>query len=254
MQPRPSATVVLAAVVLLAGVAPAVGAFAVPASDTESTVSDIATAPETPPAAASPVANLSPMPTQYKVTLTNVTINRWLLRNSTVRNVRIGTLTVRNVSTAGESQQNVTLHNVSVRRFYIQQGRMMNVTAQSLVVRNKSVLNIPGADIINPNVKNRVIKSHTTRNKTVAGVVIDRVVVASADLRGNATIGQRANSSVDPTPNGGAKPAISVKNGSVDLFVIKQGEAANWTVAATDGVNATTGSSNSSATSNSSAD
>ncbi|WP_192498387.1 hypothetical protein [Halorussus halophilus] len=276
MKVRVLATVILSTLLLLAGVAPVVGVSETPKQRSDSPVHRPAPATGGASADALPEATAhSSTAQQYKVTLDNATIKRWLLRNATVQNATVETLVVQNVTTPNATETNVTLQNVSVGRFFVEKGRLMNVTAESIVVRNKSVLNVPGADLINPTVKDRVIESHTTRNNTVVGIDIDTVVVEAADLRENATIGERATAaanstnstnstnsanstnstnstnsanstnstnstnSANSTAANGAQPDITVQNGTVGLAVVKTGVASEWTVESTEGVNAT---------------
>jgi hypothetical protein len=168
---------------------------------------------------------------QYKVSLNNVTIETWLLRNSTVRNATVERVVVRNATSTDGRRTNVTLTNATVGRFVVERARLTNVTARKLVVRNKSVLSVPGGGLIDPNIENRTIERHWTRNATVAGVVIDRIVVDAAVLCGNTSLGQRAEraSAFDPR-NGEDKPAVSVQNGTVEQALVVRGQASNWSV------------------------
>lgn len=168
---------------------------------------------------------------QYKVSLNNVTVEAWLLRDATVRNATVEEAVVRNVTTANGSQTNVTLSNVTVSQFAVPNATLLNVSAKRLVVRNKSVLSVPGGGFIDPNINNRTIDSHTTKNATVSGVVIDQISVDAAFLCGNATLGPRetGDASFDPlTPED--EPDVIVENGTVDNAVIVEGHATNWSV------------------------
>jgi len=179
---------------------------------------------------------------QYKVSLRNVTIQTWLIRNATVRNATVKEVVVRNATTADGATENVTLANASVERFAIDRGRLTNVTARTLVVRDRSVLDVPGGDLIDPDVRNRVIERHWTRNQTVSGVVIDRIVVDEAILCGNATLGRRADGD-RPIPDGGDDgedpPAITVENGTVEEALVIRGEATEWSIDGIDQPDAT---------------
>ncbi|UPV74268.1 hypothetical protein M0R89_17235 [Halorussus limi] len=172
---------------------------------------------------------------QYKVSLDNVTVKTWLIRDSTVLNATVKNVVVRNATTENGSRTNVTLSNVSVGQFTLERARMKNVTAQKLVIRNKSVLNVPGGSFFDPSVKNRTIDRQWTKNSTVSGVVIDRLVVDAAILCGNASLGPRAtgNDSVAPAA-GEKKPDIVVKNGTVGEALIMRGHASNWSVGSVD--------------------
>lgn len=169
---------------------------------------------------------------QYKVSIENVTIETWLLRNATVVNATVENVVVRNATTPNGSRANVTLSNVTVGRFALERARLESVTAETLVVRNRSILSVPGGSLIDPNVQNRTIERHWTRNQTVSGVVIDRLVVNAAILCGNATLGQQAVDAVsfDPTASED-EPDISVRNGSVREALVMRGEATNWSAA-----------------------
>lgn len=233
MHARATAAVVLSALVLLAGVAPVVGA---PADDLERPFSDQRPGPVQ---ADRPIAvDDSPIqrPLQYKVSLDNVTIKTWLLRNSTVLNVTVRKVVVRNATTPNGVQRNVTLRNVTVGRFELERARLKNVTARTLIVRNKSVLSVPGGEFIDPNVQNRTIDRHWTENKTVSGVVIDTLVIEDAIRCGNVAIGSKAsgNATFDPTTSGD-KPDITVKQGRVGEALVIKGQANNWSVGSVSG-------------------
>ncbi|MFC4551284.1 MULTISPECIES: hypothetical protein [Halorussus] len=233
MHARATAAVVLSALVLLAGVAPVGGA---PAADLERPFSD--ERPGRVQADRPTAVDDSPVqrPLQYKVSLDNVTIKTWLLRNSTVLNVTVRKVVVRNATTPNGVQRNVTLRNVTIGEFELERARLKNVTARTLVVRNKSVLSVPGGQFIDPNVQNRTIDRHWTKNKTVSGVVIDTMVVEDAIRCGNMTIGPRANDSAafDPTTSGD-KPDITVKGGQVGEALVIKGHVSKWSVGSISG-------------------
>lgn len=174
-------------------------------------------------------------PAQYKVSLDNVTVQTWLLRNSTVRNATVREVVVENVTTSDGARENVTLSNVTVGQFDIDRGRLLNVTATTLIVRNKSVLDVPGGDFIDPDVEGRTIEREWTKNATVAGVVIDRLTIDAAFLCGNASLGEQADdaSQFDPRDDED-DPAITVQNGSAEEALIIDGEASNWSVGSVD--------------------
>ncbi|MFC7080167.1 hypothetical protein [Halorussus caseinilyticus] len=247
MSPRPLPVVALATLVLLAGVGPvgetgpvgedgtsAAVAANVPTDRADASIdrtdatADRAAVPVE--RAAAPIRR-SADAFQYKVSLNNVTIETWLLRDSKVVNATIESVVVRNATTENGSRTNVTLSNVTVGRFALERARLKNVTARKLVVRNKSVLDIPGGGFIDPNVENRTLERHWTRNTTVSGVVIDRMAVDAAVLCENATLGQRASNptAFDPTASDD-KPAITVENGTVGEALVIRGEATGWSV------------------------
>lgn len=236
MTPRPLPAVAVAALVLLAGVGPAVGVGSV---DGDGAVVDLPADPSGQQAAnetgdradkGAAAARL-----QYKVSLDNVTIRTWLLRNATVVNATVEEVLIRNATTPEGSRANVTLTNVTVGRFFLERARFKNVTAEQLVVRNKSVLDIPGGSLIDPNVENRTIDRHWTKNQTVSGVVIDRMAVDTAFLCGNASLGGQAAdpAKYDPTSDEG-NPDITVKNGTVGEALVIKGAASNWSVGSVD--------------------
>ena len=177
---------------------------------------------------------------QYKVSLDNVTIETWLLRNATVVNATVDEVVIRNATTTDGSRTNVTLSNVTVGEFLLERGRLQNVTAQRLVVRNKSLLSVPGGEVIDPDVENRTIERHWTENQTVSGVVIDRISIDAAFLCGNATLGAEAtdNASINPQA-GDTKPDIVVENGTVGEALVIRGEASNWSVGSVEQPDAT---------------
>lgn len=168
---------------------------------------------------------------QYKVSLNNVTIETWLLRNATVVNATVDEVVIRNATTNNGSQTNVTLTNAEVREFVLERGRLRNVTAKRLVVRNKSLLNIPGGGFIDPNVENRTIERHWTKNQTVSGVVIDKISIDAAFLCENTTLGAKADEDMTVSPQtGDEKPDIVLENGTVSEALVIRGEASDWSV------------------------
>ncbi|WP_435178072.1 hypothetical protein [Halorussus sp. AFM4] len=239
MTPRPLPAVALAALVLLAGVGPAVGVGPVGGDGASDSVADSSTDSAADPSEQR-AANETGDPAgreaaaarlQYKVSLDNVTIKTWLLRNATVVNATVDRVVIRNATTPEGRRTNVTLTNVTVGRFFLERARFKNVTAETLVVRNKSVLDIPGGSFIDPNVNNRTIDRHWTKNQTVSGVVIDRMAVDAAFLCGNASLGRRAAdaSRFDPLTDED-KPDVVVRNGTVGEALVIKGEATNWSV------------------------
>ena len=188
----------------------------------------------------------------YEVTIDNVTINTWLLRNSTVRNATVQEVVIKNATMPDGSRQNVTLQNVSVGEFVLERARLKNVTAEKLTVRNKSVLNVPGGNFFDPDVENRTIDRHWTRNKTVSGVVIDRLVIDAAIMEENASLGPQADSG-EFAPQANGEADIEVQNGTVGEALVINGQANNWSVGSTSGVEgANAGGSNETDGSNSS--
>jgi hypothetical protein len=166
---------------------------------------------------------------QYKVSLDNVTVEVWKLRNATVLNATVEEVHVRNVTTENGSRTNVTLSNLTVGRFVATNATALNVTAEELVVRNKSVLSVPGGEFIDPNINNQTIDDHTTKNATVSGVVIDNITVDASFLCGNATLGPEAdgNTTFDPLTEED-RPDVAVRNGTVGTAVVVEGYATNW--------------------------
>jgi hypothetical protein len=234
MSSRPVPAVALAALVLLAGAVPVLG---VGMDDATERASDELGAQTDEPAHRTDGAasDTDESFAQYKVSLDNVTVKTWLIRNSTVRNATVSEVVVRNATTENGSRANVTLSNVSVGRFVLDRARMKNVTARKLVIRNKSVLDVPGGNFFDPEVENRTIDRQWTKNDTVTGVVIDRIVVDAAILCGNATLGQRAPADASIAPAAGDKqPDITVQNGTVGEALVMRGAASNWSVGSVD--------------------
>lgn len=180
---------------------------------------------------------------QYKVSLDNVTIRTWLLRNATVRNATVERVVVRNLTSSSGARENVTATNVTVGRFFFERGQLKNVSVQRLVVRNRSVLDVPGGDFFDPQVENRIIDRQWTANATVAGVVIDRITIEAGTLCENVSLGQRAEDSTAFDPRStDDKPAITVQNGTVEEALVLRGAASNWSVESVDEPEITTAS------------
>ncbi|WP_128476271.1 hypothetical protein [Halorussus pelagicus] len=247
MSSRPLPVVALAALVLLAGAGPVVGVGTDgddSGFDAHDRVFDadasVADASGGVPDATDMISNADDSFAQYKVSLDNVTVRTWLIRNSTVLNATVENVVVRNATTENGSQKNVTLSNVSVGQFALDRARMKNVTARRLVIRNKSILDVPGGSFFDPSVENRTIDRQWTKNDTVSGVVIDRIVVDAAILCGNATLGHRApgNGSFAPV-TGDERPDITVENGTVGEALVMRGDASNWSVESVDRPNVT---------------
>ncbi|UPW00299.1 hypothetical protein M0R88_17545 [Halorussus gelatinilyticus] len=239
MNARPLPAVALALAVLLAGVGPAVGVgtdsgddgpVQRPGESIHRTAGAVSDANATASASDAGASDADDSFAQYKVSLENVTVKTWLIRNSTVLNATVRNVVVRNATTENGRRTNVTLSNVSVGRFAIERARMKNVTARKLVIRNKSVLNVPGGSFFDPNVENRTIDRQWTKNSTVSGVVIDRLVVDAAILCGNTSLGQRTTGDPIAPAAGEKKPDIVVENGTVGEALIIKGEASNWSV------------------------
>jgi len=171
----------------------------------------------------------------YEISLDNVTIRTWLLRDSTVRNATVEEVVVENATTPDGARANVTLTEVTVGEFAVERGRLLNVSATRLVVRNRSVLAVPGGEFFDPKVENRTVDRQWTRNATVAGVVIDRLRVDAAILCGNATLGAQADdpAAFDPQASDDP-PAITVRNGSAEEALLMRGHASNWSVGSAD--------------------
>jgi len=239
MNTRATTAVALTVLVAVVGAGIAVGAESTPAGDAPVSGVPAGDASDSGDSAnQSAVADPDRL-AQYKVSLRNVTVQTWLIRNSTVRNATVEEVVVRNATTADGATENVTLANASVGRFAIDRGRLTNVTARTLVVRNRSVLDVPGGDLIDPDVRNRVIERHWTQNQTVSGVVIDRIVLEEAVLCGNATLGARADGSGPAPGDGEDPPAITVENGTVEEALVIRGEATEWSVEGIDQPDAT---------------
>lgn len=171
----------------------------------------------------------------YEVTIDNVTIKTWLLRNSTVQNATVQEVVIRNATTPDGTRENVTLENVSVGEFVLDRARLKNVTAEKLTVRNKSVLNVPGGDFFDPDVKDRVIDRRWTRNQTVSGVVIDTIVINASIMEENASLGPQSEDG-EFSPESDGEADIEVQNGTVGEALIIHGEANDWSVGSTSGV------------------
>lgn len=246
MRSRVALIAAVSALVLLGGVAPVVGlggnaALGLAGSDapTDRAVpSDDRTGPSD-----DPDDRTDATAAQYEVSLENVTIQTWLLRNSTVRNATVEEVVIRNATTENGVRENVTMTGVTVGEFALERARLQNVTADRLVVRNKSVLDVPGGDFVDPEVSDRTIERHWTRNATVAGVVIDRIVVDAAILCQNASLGDEAEdaSQFDPQASDD-DPAVSVEGGEVGEALVIRGHASGWAVESIDRPDAEDGS------------
>lgn len=170
---------------------------------------------------------------QYKVSIDNVTVQTWALRNVTVRNATAESVVVRNLSIAGETRRNVMLRNVSLAELDIDNGTLDNVTANRIVVRNRSIWDVPGGDLFDPGVRDRVVERHVLANVTVEGAALDRLVVANMTVR-NASVPPRSDESqvadevADPSTD--PRPAIEVRNASVASATIRNATAGNWSV------------------------
>ncbi|WP_168216293.1 hypothetical protein [Halorussus halobius] len=217
MRPRAAFAVGLAGLLLAGGVASVAG-----------------TAPLVEPHRGDRAPNVADQ--SYEISLDNVTVETWLLRDATVRNATVEEVVIHNATTPDGARANVTLSNVTVGEFAVERGRLLNVSATRLVVRNKSVLDVPGGEFIDPNVENRTVKRQWTRNATVAGVVIDRMRVDAAVLCANATLGEQADDPAAFDPQAGDDdPAITVENGSAEEALLIRGHASEWRVGSADG-------------------
>jgi len=216
------AVVALSVIVLLSGVAPvAAGPAQVDARHGEL---DTRNQPGT-------VDALERYGLQYKVSLDNVTVRTWVLRNTTVENASVDEVVVRTLRVNGTTRQNVTLSNVTIDELEIDDGRLQNVTATTLVVRNRSIWNVPGGDLFDPGVSDRVVDRHVLADVTVDGATLDRLVLQNLTVR-NATVPsqasgpvvdeQVANVSTDP------KPAVEIRNATVQSSVVRNATAGNW--------------------------
>lgn len=233
MRTRATTAVVLSALVLLAGAGLAVGLDSTERAADRSGPAD--------PAAGSDAVRAEQVG-QYKVSADNITIETWLLRNSTVENATVREVVIRNATTPDGARENVTLSNVTVGEFVVDRGRLKNVTAQTLVVRNKSVLDVPGGSLFDPDVRDRTVDRHWTQNQTVAGVVIDTLVVDAGIMEENATLGDRTDDPSAYSPVAAeSDPDITVENGTVGEALVINGTANHWAVESVSGANATDG-------------
>lgn len=244
MSSRVVPAIALSLVVLLGGVGPVVGVGGVASVESAASVGQVTSVgPVTSVDSSSSVGHAEENTSaQYKVSLDNVTIETWVLRNATVQNATVDEVVVRNVTTSNGVRENVTLQNVTVERFFFERGRLENVTARKLVIRNKSVLNVPGGDFFDPDVEDRTIERQRTVNSTVVGVTIDRIVVDAATLCQNTSLGEEAEDSAQFDPRtDDEKPDITVQNGTVGNAFVLRGSASNWSVGSVDGPRATDG-------------
>ncbi|WP_227354296.1 hypothetical protein [Haladaptatus salinisoli] len=221
-QTGPRTAVVLSFLLLLSGVTPLVGGTAASANGSPQ------------------FGQFSPL--QYKVSINNVTVRTWALRNVTVQNATVDSVLVRRLRTDGELQRNVTLRNVSVAELEIENGTLKNVTASRIVVRNRSIWNVPGGNLFDPGVKDRVIERHVLANVTVEGAALDRLVVQNLSVQ-NATMQEAANESVVPpavtNPDSKPRPDVVIENGTVERSVIRNASVGEWYVGEIDTENST---------------
>ncbi|WP_132058354.1 hypothetical protein [Halorussus amylolyticus] len=240
MSTRSAVALGLSVVVLLAGVGPvAGGAPTERAVDGETAVGADGTGADRMGASADETDSdeaVDDRAAQYEVSLRNVTVDTWLLRNSTVRNATVREVRIRNATTPDGTKENVTLRNVTVGEFVIDRGRLRNVTAQTLVIRNKSILDVPGGDFIDPDVRDRTLERHVTRNQTVSGVVIDTLEVEAGIMGDNAAFGVEADDAAEFSPVAAENdPDITIENGAVREALVRNGTANDWSVESIDG-------------------
>ncbi|WP_435154286.1 hypothetical protein [Haladaptatus sp. DFWS20] len=174
---------------------------------------------------------------QYKVSIDNATIRTWALRNVTVRNATVDTVRVRRLQADGEVRRNVTLRNVDIAELEIEDGTLNNVTAQRIVVRNRSILNLPGGDLFDPGVKDRVIERTVLADVTVEGANFDTLVVRNMTVQ-NADVPERADRSPVPPaatdPSSAPRPAVVLQNGTVESAVVRNATAGAWSATEVD--------------------
>ncbi|WP_049970299.1 hypothetical protein [Haladaptatus cibarius] len=168
---------------------------------------------------------------QYKVSIDNATIRTWALRNATVRNATVDTVRVRRLQTDDEVRRNVTLRNVDVAELEIEEGELNNVTAQRIVVRNRSILDIPGGDIFDPGVRDRVIERTVLANVVVEGANLDALTVENMTVR-NVEVPERSDespvSSAATDPSSAPRPDVVIQNGTAESAVVRNATAGEW--------------------------
>ncbi len=167
----------------------------------------------------------------YKVSIKNVTVRTWALRNTTVDNATINTVHVGTLHTKGTTKKNVTLHNVSISTVHIQNGTLKNVSVDRIVIRNRSIWNVPGGDLFDPGVKNRVIKRHVLANLTVEGAALDTLNVTTLSTADVTVPNRSKKPQVDPAvtnPDSKPRPDIVIENASVDSGVVRHANAGSW--------------------------
>lgn len=168
---------------------------------------------------------------QYKVSIDNATIRTWALRNVTVRNATVDTVRVRRLQTDGEVRRNVTLRNVDIAELEIENGTLNNVTAQRIVVRNRSIFDVPGGDLFDPGVKDRVIERTVLADVTVEGANLDTLVVQNMTVQ-NADVPERSDQSPVPPaatdPSSAPRPAVVLQNGTVESAMVRNATAGEW--------------------------
>ncbi|MFH5798950.1 hypothetical protein [Haladaptatus sp. CMAA 1911] len=188
--------------------------------------------------AANPLLQLG----QYKVSVNDVTVRTWALRNTTVNNATVDEVHVRTLRTESGPKKNVTLRNVSIATVHIQNGTMKNVTADRIVIRNRSIWNVPGGDLFDPGVKNRVIERHVLTNITVEGANLDTLNVDTLTVV-NTTVPNRSDAapvSPDVTdPDTKPKPAVEIQNASIDSGIVRKANAGEWSATNVRSQNAT---------------
>lgn len=235
MDTRPTFAIALSILVLLSGAGLVVGVGEHAERTQQPSTVDSSVVGDADPSAGTASQGPESAAQDYEVTIDNVTIKTWLLRNSTVQNATVREVVIENATTPDGSQENVTLENVSVGEFVLDRARLKNVTAEKLTVRNKSVLDVPGGDFFDPDVKDRTIDRHWTRNQTVSGVVIDTIVIDAAMMEENASLGSQAEDG-EFSPEADGEADIEVQNGTVGEALIIHGEANDWSVGSTSGV------------------
>lgn len=179
---------------------------------------------------------------QYKVSTKDVTVRTWALRNTTVNNATVDEVHVDTLQTENGTKRNVTLRNVSIATVHIQNGTLKNVSADRIVIRNRSIWDVPGGDLFDPGVKNRVIKRHVLTNITVEGANLDTLNVTKLTVV-NTTVPRRsANPPVSPAvtnPDTEPKPAVEIQNASIESGIVRQADAGEWSAGTVRSRNAT---------------
>jgi hypothetical protein len=179
---------------------------------------------------------------QYKVSVKDVTVRTWALRNTTVNNATVDEVHVRTLRTENGSKKNVTLRNVSIATVHIRNGTLKNVTADRIVIRNRSIWNVPGGDLFDPGVKNRVIERHVLTDITVEGANLDTLSVDTLTVVNTTVPPRSATAPVSPdvtNPDTEPKPAVEIQNASIDSGIVRKADAGEWSAKTVRSQNAT---------------
>ncbi|WP_266077625.1 hypothetical protein [Haladaptatus caseinilyticus] len=168
---------------------------------------------------------------QYKVSVDNTTIRTWALRNVTVRNATVDTVRVRRLRTDGEVRRNVTLRDVDIATLEIDNGTLRNVTARRIVVRNRTIFDVPGGDLFDPGVRDRVIERTVLANVVVEGSNLDTLVVRNMTVRNTDVPEDSDRSPVGPgvtDPASAPRPAVVIQNGTAESAAVRNATAGEW--------------------------